>query len=73
MPDKVSDAAEKYKRTLLGFDQINKLDDTSSSGSTGGGDKGASLGGINDMFETTSIKSQFKDFAKLIKESWEKC
>ena len=68
--DKASDAAEKYKRTLLGFDQINKLDDTSSSGSTGGESKGASLGGINDMFETTSIKSQFKDLAKLIKESW---
>lgn len=68
--DKASDAAEKYKRTLLGFDQINKLDDTSSSGSTGGGSKGASLGGINDMFETTSINSQFKDLAKLVKESW---
>lgn len=50
--NKAQKEAEKYKRTLLGFDQINKMDDNSSSdtGSGGGADAGA-LGGIDNMFE----------------------
>ena len=59
--------------TLLGFDQINKLNDdsdSSGSGGTGSGTDTAPLGGVNDMFQTTAIKSRFKDLAKLIKDSW---
>lgn len=71
--DTASKAAKQYQRTLLGFDQINKLnDDSASSGSDGSG-IGADtspLGGVNDMFQTTAIKSRFKDLAKLIKDSW---
>lgn len=69
--NKAQKEAEKYKRTLLGFDQINKMDDNSSSdtGSGGGADAGA-LGGIDNMFETTAVQSKFKDLAKLIKDSW---
>lgn len=69
--NKAQKEAEKYKRTLLGFDQINKMDDNSSSdtGSGGGADDGA-LGGIDNMFETTAVQSKFKDLAKLIKDSW---
>lgn len=60
--NKAQKEAEKYKRTLLGFDQINKMDDNSSSdtGSGGGADAGA-LGGIDNMFETTAVQSKFKD------------
>ena len=71
--DTASKAAKQYQRTLLGFDQINKLDDNSdSSGSdgSGGGTDTSPLGGVNDMFQTTAIKSRFKDLAKLIKDSW---
>ena len=69
--NKAQKEAEKYKRTLLGFDQINKMDDNSSSnaGTSGGADTGA-LGGIDNMFETTAVQSKFKDLAKLIKDSW---
>jgi hypothetical protein len=69
--NKAQKEAEKYKRTLLGFDQINKMDDNSSSdtGSSGGADTGA-LGGVDNMFETTAVNSKFKDLAKLIKDSW---
>lgn len=66
-------AAKQYQRTLLGFDQINKLNDdsdSSGSGGTGSGTDTSPLGGVNDMFQTTAIKSRFKDLAKLIKDSW---
>ncbi len=71
--DTASKAAKQYQRTLLGFDQINKLnDDSDSSGSegTGSGTDTSPLGGVDDMFQTTAIKSRFKDLAKLIKDSW---
>lgn len=71
--DTASKAAKQYQRTLLGFDQINKLNDdsdNSGSGETGSGMDTSPLGGVNDMFQTTAIKSRFKDLAKLIKDSW---
>ncbi len=71
--DTASKAAKQYQRTLLGFDQINKLNDdsdASGSGETGSGTATSPLGGVNDMFQTTAIKSRFKDLAKLIKDSW---
>lgn len=68
--EKASKEAEKYKRTLLGFDQINKMDDNSSSDTGAGGTDTGNLGGIDNMFQTTAVKSQFKDLAKMIKDSW---
>ena len=69
--EKASKAADKYKRTLLGFDQITKMDDNSDSDtSSSSGTNTGSLGGVDNMFQTTAIKSQFKDLAKLIKDSW---
>lgn len=64
--NKAQKEAEKYKRTLLGFDQINKMDDNSSSdtGSSGGADTGA-LGGVDNMFETTAVNSKFKDLTAM--------
>lgn len=43
---------------------------SSGSGGTGSGTDTSPLGGVNDMFQTTAIKSRFKDLAKLIKDSW---
>ena len=51
--DTASKAAKQYQRTLLGFDQINKLNDdsdSSGSGGTGSGTDTSPLGGVNDMF-----------------------
>ena len=71
--DKASKATEKYKRTIMGFDQINKMDDDSSSDSSGGGSSAGNIGGLSDasnMFQTTTVTNQFKDLAKLIKDAW---
>ena len=66
---KAADNAEKLKRTLMSFDEINKLDDTSSQdgGGTGGGGGG---GGAGIGFETQTVDNQFKDLANQIKKAW---
>lgn len=61
-------AAQELKRTLMGFDEINKLDDNSgSSGSSGNGSSGTSAG---DMFTTETIDNTYSNFASKIKEAW---
>lgn len=64
-------ANEELKRSLMGFDEINKLDDdsTSNSGSSGGGSSGGS-GGTG--FETVEVDSGISNIAEQIKEAWEK-
>ena len=63
-----ADNAERLQRTLMGFDEINKLDDNSSSGSGGSG--GGSGSGAGDMFTTETVTNQFADFAEKIKAAW---
>lgn len=66
-----SKSAKQYQRTLLGFDQINKLNDDSDSSGTGSTETGKNTGlSPKDMFETTTIKSKFKNLAKLLKDAW---
>lgn len=68
-----NDAAKELKRTLLGFDEINKLDAASSgggSGGSGGGGGGGSAGGGEIAFSEQSIDSSIKDFADKLKEAW---
>ena len=68
--DKANTANEKLQRTLMGFDQINKLDDNSTSDSSGtSGANGLSPG---DMFETVKIGNEFKKIADMIKDAWKK-
>ena len=68
--DKANSSAKEYQKTLLGFDQITKLgDDSSNSSGSSGNSSGLSPG---DMFEQVSVDSTMKDFAKMIKEAWEK-
>ena len=65
---KANDANKQLQRTLLGFDQINKLDDTSG---TSGSDS-AATGGLTgkDMFETLNVSNEMKALAAQIKEAW---
>lgn len=62
--DKADKANKKLKNTLMGFDQINKLDDNSDSDSNSGGLS------PSDMFETTGIDSNVSDFVQKVKEAW---
>lgn len=60
-----SKAAEEYKKTIMGFDQLNVLDapnDGSGSGGSGGGGGGGSNNGLNvqDMFEETDLSGRLK-------------
>nr|DAR43341.1 MAG TPA: minor tail protein [Caudoviricetes sp.] len=63
--DKSSKKAKNLQRTLMGFDEINKLDDKSSSDSSDSG--GLSP---NDMFKTVKIPNKYKDLAKMLKDAW---
>lgn len=64
-----NDKAEKLKRTLMGFDQINKLDDTSSSPTSGTSGTGLSP---SNMFTTEEVDSVASGWAEKIKAAWEK-
>lgn len=46
--DKASGAAKKYKNTILGFDEINRLNDESGGGG-GGGDSGQGVWELSDL------------------------
>lgn len=63
-------ANEELQRTILSFDQINKMDDNSSSDSNSG--IADTSGGLSpsDMFETVSIPSKIKGIADQIKQAW---
>lgn len=56
-------AAKEIKKTVLGFDELNQLQDNKNSGSGSGSD-------IADMFETVKIDPKWKDFADWLKEMW---
>lgn len=70
--DKASKANERLKKSLLGFDEINKLDDHSDTDTGSGGGGGGGGGGIGDMFEEVPISQNLKDIAQLLKDAWEK-
>ena len=63
-------SVDKLNRSLMGFDQINKLDDNRSGGGGGGGG-GGGAGGAGGMFDTVEIDSGIKSLADEIKEAWE--
>lgn len=57
-------AAEKAKKSVMGFDELNKLDDQSSGG--GGGAGGA---GAGTQFEEADIDAKFANIVTKIKEN----
>ena len=64
------DAADEIKRTIMGFDEINKLSKESSS-SGGGGGGGGSGGGASSMFEEMPIDGAVSSFADSLKAAFE--
>jgi len=70
--DEAKKKAEKYKKTLVGFDQINKLDEPDEN--KGSGDSGGSGGDLSpgDMFETVEIDNKWANWADKFKEAWAK-
>lgn len=65
---KTGTAAEKAKRQLAGFDELNILS-SSSGGKNTGGDGGISP---SEMFKKVPIKSQILNFVKQIKDAFKK-
>ena len=66
--DKANNSAKALKNTLMGFDEINKLDDDSGSGGSGGSGGGGSAG----SFDMVPVENAYADFAKRIKDAWAK-
>lgn len=65
--DKADKANKKLQKTLLGFDQIHKMDDNS-----GTSDAGVNSGGLTpaDMFADVPINHKISTFANKLKEAW---
>lgn len=65
-----SKAASDLKKTILSFDEINKLNDNNSGGGSGGGGGGA--GGLNysDMFSNQPIDSAIAEFMDKVKTAF---
>ena len=58
--DKSNKSAKDLKRTILGFDEINQLQDNKDSGGAGGTSPA-------DMFEDAKIEAKWKDLARKLK------
>ena len=64
-------AAKEYENTILGFDELNVLNDPSSGGGGGGGG-GASVPDYSDMFEEVEIgQSKIREFAEWLRNNWD--
>lgn len=68
--DKANESAEKYQKTLLGFDQINKLDDSNSSTSNGTSGTKGNVGSSGDLFRTESVSNGISNFVQMLKDAW---
>ena len=62
--DKSNKSAKELKKTVLGFDELNQLQDNKNNG--GGGTSPA------DMFEEVPIDSLWKNWADKLKDMWAK-
>lgn len=72
---KHADAQKELNRQLMGFDQINKLSDNSSSGSGGGSGGGGGGSGGGDagnplQFVTEAIPGIATNWAEMLREAW---
>ena len=63
-------ASDEIKRTILGFDEINKLSkESSSSGGSGSGGSSPYTSGYQYMFEEKELAGGWKDFATAIENA----
>lgn len=62
--DKANGSAKELKKTVLGFDELNQLQDNK--------DSGGGLTDPSDMFETLEVGEKWKKLADKIKDYWEK-
>lgn len=63
-------AAKEYENTILGFDELNVLNDPSQGGGGGGGG-GASAPDYSSMFEEAEISQKIRDLTQWIKDNFE--
>lgn len=63
-------AADEIKRTILGFDEINKLNGDNGTGGGGGGGSGGGSSGAS-MFETRQIDGAVSTFVDQIRAAFE--
>lgn len=72
---KANDAVKELKRTLLGFDEINRLDSADRSSGSGGSGSGSGSGatgaGALD-FSEQRISESVKNFADMLRDAWDK-
>lgn len=70
--DAAAGSIEKYKASLMGFDQVNKLPEPEEgSGGSGKGSGGtAGSASPSDMFETAGVENAFVNWADKFKEAW---
>lgn len=64
-------AAKDLKATLLGFDEINRLDSADKGSGSGGGGGGSAKLDYSSMFEEAKIDQAFKDFTDQVKQKIE--
>lgn len=64
-----SAAAKEYENTILGFDELNVLNDPSQGGGGGGG--GAAAPDYSAMFEEAEISKKIRDLTQWIKDNFE--
>lgn len=67
-----NEANKELQQTILGFDEINKLNDSSSGGTGSTPDTGTSGLLPSDMFEEVPIEPQVNEFAQKLKDAWRK-
>lgn len=80
--DSASKSAKKIKKSLAGWDEINKLDDNSDSSSGSGSGSGCSSGGIKESLDVSStvqedtsvftgLIEKVKELASIFKEGFD--
>ena len=65
-----NEANKELQQTILGFDEINKLNDGSSGSAAGVPGSGTAGLSPSDMFEEVPIEPQVSDFAQKLKNAW---
>lgn len=63
-------AVEELKRTILGFDELNVLQDNKDKGSGSGSGSGGGAD-VSSMFEQVPIESSISEFADRLKEAFQ--